>query len=60
MINAASRVYLRASTQAVSNSLKAAQVLAVPKKAVVVPQNTDRILPQGRPKASTGIQSNYK
>lgn len=59
MINAASGVYLRSSTQVVSNSLKAASIKAVPKKSVVVFQKTDKTLPQGRPIATTGLQSKY-
>lgn len=59
MINAVSRAYLRASTQAVPNGLKPAVLSAAQGKKVVVPTSTDKKPPCGNTKASTGLQSDY-
>lgn len=57
MINAASRAYLRAATQAVPNSLKPAVLATTQGKKVVVPAITDKTAPSGRPTASCGLQT---
>ncbi|KAI8125663.1 hypothetical protein FF38_08899 [Lucilia cuprina] len=57
MINAVSRAYLRASTQAVPNGLKPAVLSAAQGKKVVVPTNTDKNAPCGNTKAVTGLQT---
>lgn len=59
MINAASRAYLRASTQVVPNGLKPAVIGVVQGKKVVVPTNTDKNAPCGNTKAVVGLQSDY-
>lgn len=60
MINAVSRAYLRASTQAVPNGLQPAVLAAVQGKRVIVPTNTDKKAPCGNTRAATGLQSEYK
>lgn len=57
MINAVSRAYLRASSQAVPNGLKTSVLGAVQGKKVVVPTNTDKSAPCGNTKAVTTLQN---
>jgi len=57
MINAASRAYLRASTQAVSNSLKPSVLSTAQKKSVVVHVPETKTAPLATIVAKTGIQT---
>lgn len=57
MINAVSRSYLRASTQAVPNGLKTSVLGAVNGKKVVAPTDTDKNAPCGNTKAVTRLQT---
>lgn len=59
MINAVSRAYLRASSQAVPNGLKTSVLGAVQGKKVVAPTKTDKSAPCGNTKAVTTLQSDY-
>ncbi|XP_055858978.1 cytochrome b-c1 complex subunit Rieske, mitochondrial [Episyrphus balteatus] len=57
MINAASRAYLRASTQAVSNSLKPTVLSTTEKKSVVVSSALNKNAPLATIVAQTGLQT---
>lgn len=57
MINAVSRAYLRASTQAVSNSLKPAVLATTTSKKEVVNNSVEKSAPCGRTSAKTGLQT---
>lgn len=59
MINAVSRAYLRASSQAVPNGLKPVVLGTTQGKRVVVPSKTEKNAPCGNTRASTALQCEY-
>lgn len=60
MINAASRAYLRASTQAVPNGLMKPAAIAAQGKRIVVDSKPEKNAPCGNTRAVTALQSDYR